>query len=116
MLGRERDLRVLRSYQLQIPTRPRNFFGVRKGGQCGVGRTEHISQANDTGAYRELPSFQPSLAVRWSYPVGFKEGCSLPLHGNSNVDTREVSVQVSHAGSEWWLLSTKHKIRFALEN
>lgn len=28
-------------------------------------------------------------------PMGFKEGCSRLLHGNSNMDIREMSVQVS---------------------
>ena len=28
-------------------------------------------------------------------PMGFREGCSCLLHGNSNVDIREMSVQVS---------------------
>lgn len=49
ILGRKRDLRILRRYQSQSLTWPRNFFNVTsRGSVVGVeGRTEGIFQDND---------------------------------------------------------------------
>lgn len=97
ILGRKRDLRILRSHWSQPLTWPRNLFSVTSGGSvAGAGGGQTASFKTMTLLFLQRVSFFLAFtSSEMNDPMGFKEGCSRLLHGNSNMDIREMSVQVS---------------------
>lgn len=92
ILGRKRDFRILTSHPSQPLTWPRNLFSVTGGGSvAGAGGGQMASFKPMTLLSLQRVSF--SLAFTGSEmndPMGFKEDCSYLLHGNSNMDIRDI--------------------------
>lgn len=94
ILGRKRDLRILTSHRSQPLTWPRNLFSVPSGGSV-AGLGEDRRHLPSQWKMRLLSHQRVSFCLAFTGsemndPMGFKEGCSYLLHGNSNMDIRDI--------------------------